>query len=357
MQGRLFEARRTDTRPCLAIHQRLYLGSKRQLLPFIHEILSRHVGPFASFGDFFAGTGVVGHSVNGPEVAVVANELLYANWCTLDAFLGPEPLDRGAYADFLDRMDALPLDGDGYFDEAYGGRYFGHRDARRIGAMRQAIDDWGVTGRLRSVLVASLLYSIDRVAHTCGHYDAYRTGMLQDDHFVLSSLDLPDGDATAGNVVVNGDANALAERVDVDVVYLDPPYNSRQYADAYHLLENLARWQKPRLVGKARKFDRRGLKSRFNVKDAPNAFAELVARCSCRHLLVSYSNMQDKGDPRSQNRIEYDYILAVLGTRGDVRVFERPFKAFSAGKGRVDDHAERLFWCRVTTPSRPRGDA
>ena len=53
-----------------------------------------------------------------------------------------------------------------------------------------------------------------------------------------------------------------------DVAYFDPPYNGRQYCDNYHVLENLARWEKPPLFGKTLKFDRSGLRSPFSQKQA-----------------------------------------------------------------------------------------
>ena len=64
------------------------------------------------------------------------------------------------------------------------------------------------------------------------------------------------------------DSNILANEIKGDVVYIDPPYNSRQYSDAYHLLENLALWNKPEVFGKAKKMDRSHIKSKYCSKDA-----------------------------------------------------------------------------------------
>ena len=58
------------------------------------------------------------------------------------------------------------------------------------------------------------------------------------------------------------DSNELVKNIEADLVYIDPPYNSRQYCDAYHLLENVARWEKPEVFGVARKMDRSTMKSK-----------------------------------------------------------------------------------------------
>ena len=333
--------------PPLAIHQRRYLGNKRQLLDFIHEIVDNEVGQATSFADFFAGTGVVGHSFNHENLRLVSNELLYANYCMLDAFLGAEPLNLSLYHETLKKLLQCKIQKDCYLDEAYGGKYFGERDAQRIHAMREKIETQAPEGRLRSALIASLLYSVDRIANTCGHYDAYRSCAPKDDQLVLYPLVFNEK-ANKKNEVFNLDVQELAKLIKCDIAYLDPPYNSRQYCDSYHVLENIARWKKPALTGKARKFDRAEIKSEFNLKAAATAFSQLVNNLSCNYILVSYSNMEGKGDPRSRNRISANEMIEILSSRGSVQVFERPFRAFSAGKSEVKNHAERLFLCRVS---------
>ena len=335
--------------PPLAIHQRRYLGNKRQLLDFIHEIVDNEVGQPTSLADFFAGTGVVGHSFNHEGLRLLSNELLYANYCMLDAFLGPEPLDMDLYHKSLNELLCCKSQKDCYLVAAYGGKYFGERDAQRIHAMREKIETLAPKGRLLSALIASLLYSADRIANTCGHYDAFRSCEPKDCQLVLYPLVFNEK-ANKGNEIFNLDVQDLAKLISCDIAYLDPPYNSRQYCDSYHVLENIARWNKPALTGKARKFDRAHIKSKFNLKAAATAFSQLVKNLRCKYILVSYSNMEGKGDPRSRNRISASEMIEVLSSRGPVDVFERPFKAFSAGKSEVKNHAERLFLCRVREP-------
>jgi len=100
-----------------------------------------------------------------------------------------------------------------------------------------------------------LIYAMDKIANTCGHYDAYRQGASFDRHIELL-VPLPEEILNENNICYHMDTNELVKEMEADLVYIDPPYNSRQYCDAYHLLENVARWEKPSVYGVAKKMDR-----------------------------------------------------------------------------------------------------
>lgn len=93
---------------------------------------------------------------------------------------------------------------------------------------------------------------MDKIANTVGHYDAYRKNANFEKQLTLSVL-LPE-ELNSNNTCYNLDANELIKTIKCDLLYLDPPYNSRQYCDAYHLLENVARWEKPEVHGVAKKW-------------------------------------------------------------------------------------------------------
>ncbi len=340
---------RASCRP-VHIHSRRYLGAKTRLLDALEQVIRAECGPPASFADLFGGTGVVAHRFNSPTTRVIASDTLRSNVVAMGCFLASTSVDMSRMASLIEELNALPAHEDNYVSEHFGGTYFTLENARRIGAIREAIarlERKGVLSEQETrVLLTSLLYATDKVANTCGHYDAFRAKL---DTTAPLTLGLPviDQEANRGNVVVEADANVLVDKIDVDVLYIDPPYNSRQYADTYHLLENLVRWDRPPVFGKARKMDRRGLKSAYCGHRAPVVFADLVARARCKHIVVSYNNMGNKGDDRSNARIPDTVILDTLRARGTVKTFEVPYQPFSAGKGAIDSHAERLFVCHV----------
>ena len=185
---------------------------------------------------------------------------------------------------------------------------------------------------------------MDKIAKTCGHYDAYRKGAEFDSSLELY-VPLAEQNNNENNQCYNMDANELVKSLHADLVYIDPPYNSRQYCDAYHLLENVARWQKPEVHGVARKMDRSELKSRYCTQSATEAFEQLIADIKAKYILLSYNNMAEKGNNRSNAKISDDDIMRILKNKGTVSVFSEGYKAFTTGKSDIADNAERLFLC------------
>ena len=149
------------------------------------------------------------------------------------------------------------------------------------------------------------------------------------------------------NEIYKMDSNELAKKIKCDLVYIDPPYNSRQYCDAYHLLENVALWEKPDVFGVARKMDRSSLKSKYCENSAPRVFERLIKDLNCKYIIVSYNNMGLKGVGRSQAKISDIDIVRSLEQKGEVVIYETEFNQFTTGKSNIQDHKERLFVCKV----------
>ena len=232
--------------------------------------------------------------------------------------------------------------------ENFANTYFSLEDCRKIGFIRQDIEDRFVKGNInareRALLITSLLYAMDKIANTCGHYDAYRQGVEFEKHLELA-VPQPDEHLNENNVCYNMDTNELAADMEADLVYIDPPYNSRQYCDAYHLLENVARWEKPEVFGVARKMDRTALKSDYCTQKATAAFEKLIDSIHAKYILLSYNNMAEKGNDRSNAKISDDDIMRILNKKGRVKVFAEDYKAFSTGKSDIKENQERLFLC------------
>jgi adenine-specific DNA-methyltransferase len=228
--------------------------------------------------------------------------------------------------------------------------FFSKADCRKIGYIREDIQNRFeskiINHREWALLVTSLLYAADKIAKTCGHYDAYRQN-VEFDKVLELSLPVTVDNLNPNNQCFNEDANILVKRIKVDLTYIDPPYNSRQYCDSYHVLENIARWEKPQVFGVARKMDRTGLKSDYCTNQAPFAFERLIENVDSKYILLSYNNMGQKGDGRSNAKIDDEVIMRALSKRGEVRVFTKDYKPFSAGKSDINFHEERLFLCSI----------
>ncbi|KPD22033.1 hypothetical protein ADS78_05590 [Idiomarina abyssalis] len=316
------------------------------MLDFIYSCVSRSCGDFESFVDIFSGTGAVASRFNS-NYKVVTNDILYSNYLSNFAFLGDSPLDLRKLNNILAELNSLPDCEDNYFSSEFAGKYFNTKNSRKIGAIREYITNLkSLKERERAYLITSLIYSADKIAHTCGHYDAYRSGVEEQPELKLKHLSLSN-DLNRGNECFHQDANTLVKNHKFcrqSVLYADPPYNSRQYGSAYHVLENLASWKKPDLEGKARKpKDRKLLSSRYSTKEAIAAFEELIETCDARYVVLSYSNMGTKGNPRSNAKMSDSEIVALMKRYGKLKVETTNHKAFTTGKSKINSHEERLF--------------
>lgn len=328
------------------LQNRRYLGNKYKLLGFIEDIINEKCDGFNSFCDIFAGTGVVGGRFNQKNIKVISNDILASNYFPLKAFLGASKLNDKKIEEKITLLNSISDVEDNYFSNHYGNTYFTLENARKIGAIREKIEEIAESEDEKAALVTALLYAVDKVANTVGHYDAFRKKLdtIQPLRLLVPDIDISNN---WNNEIYREDANQLVKRISFDILYIDPPYNSRQYSDAYHLLENLATWEKPTVYGIAKKMNRDHLKSEYCLKSAPEAFSDLIRNANCKHILVSYNNTGESKDGRSNARISDNQIMEALKSRGDVEIFERDYKAFTAGKSNGDGHTERVFYCNV----------
>ena len=329
------------------LQNRRFLGNKYKLLGFIEDIVNEKCNGFGVFCDIFAGTGVVGERFNEKNIKVIANDFLASNYIPLKAFLGTSEIDFEEIEKKINLLNGLESNNDNYFSEHFGKTYFTLENARKIGAIREKINEIAKNENEKAVLITALLYAVDKVANTVGHYDAYRKKL---DTVQPLRLLIPDFEPenNSNNEIYNKDANQLIRKISCDVLYIDPPYNSRQYSDAYHLLENLITWKKPPVHGMAKKMDRSHIKSDYCLQSASRAFSDLISNANCKHILLSYNNTGESKDERSNARISDERIINILKLRGEVDIFERDYKAFTTGKSDTDGHTERVFYCKVT---------
>jgi adenine-specific DNA-methyltransferase len=325
---------------------RRYLGGKSKLLYFIESEMNGALErkPISIF-DVFAGTGVVSTHFANQGLSVVANDLLQHNYFGLLTFVGTQRLSLDSLAEKITYLSKIEPKKN-YFSENFGKTYFSDLNAKKIGTIREEIELIASNLREKAALITSLIYATDRVANTVGHYDAFHRGQNNESPVELK-FPLISESVSSKNLVFCQDSNVLASEINTDVAYLDPPYNSRQYSDAYHLLENLAAWEKPDVVGVAKKMNRSHLKSDFCGKGAPEAFENLVNKVNANLIMVSYNNTSNTLNPRSNAAIKDKELIEILESKGRVTIKEIAFNGFTAGKTKKREHSERLFICKV----------
>lgn len=328
------------------INNRRYLGNKYKLLPFITKVVEDECKNVNTIADIFAGTGAVASAFTDKKI--ITNDNMYSNYICHLAWFSSESYSEEKIIELIVNYNAMVVEQDNYMSENFANTYFSLEDCRKIGFIRQDIEDRFLEGNIntreRALLITSLLYAMDKIANTCGHYDAYRQGAEFEKHLELY-VPKPDENLNENNMCYNMDTNDLVSDIEADLVYIDPPYNSRQYCDAYHLLENVASWNKPEVFGVAKKMDRTALKSDYCTKKATNAFGKLIDSIHAKYIMLSYNNMAEKGNDRSNAKISDNDIMRILQKKGAVKVFTEEYKAFSTGKSDIKDNQERLFLC------------
>lgn len=335
----------------MKINSRRYIGCKTKLLDFIYNSVVQYGYTNDSiFADIFAGTGVVAHRFACEGYKTILNDTLFSNYIVYQAVFGNGTIRKEYLTEIIDRInliDAKELE-DNYFSQIYGGKYFSNNDAKKIGYIRDYIEELKeeLSEREYYCLIASLLYATDRIANTVGHFESFLKSEPVDKEWKLSLLDtLP---YTNESTIFNEDANKLVRKIKADIVYIDPPYNARQYVNFYHVLENLARWNKPtEFEGNSMKFKRDELKSDYCRNKAPLLFADLIENLDCELIVVSYNNTYTAGSISSVNTISGEQIIDILSKKGRVEVKEVAYKAFNSGKTELKGHKELLYICEV----------
>lgn len=331
------------------INNRRYLGNKYRLLPFISDTIKKECGTIDSFADIFGGTGAVSSAFM--ENQIIINDLLYSNHQCHIAWFSPTYYSENFLKEKILEYNNIQNIDTNYMTENFSNTFFSHSDCYKIGFIRQDIENLyqkqQINKKEKALLITSLLYAMDSIANTCGHYDAYRRNVCFDKSLQLK-LPTPNNRLNFKNEIHNLDANILVKNINFDVVYLDPPYNSRQYSDAYHLLDNVAQWKKPSVQGVAKKMNRMAIKSKYNTQHATKTFADLIKNINARTIVLSYNNMATKGNDRSNAKISDAKIIEILENKGKLSIYTQPYKAFTTGKSQHTDNQERLFVCHCS---------
>ena len=330
------------------LNNRRFLGAKTKLLDFIDETINKefkHERKY--FLDLFAGTGVVGYRFSNSFTNIYTNDLLVHNYTALNAFFGSEKIDKNLLEKEIQKCNQIKGK-ENYYSKHFGGNFFSNVNAKKIGSIRSHIDSLNVSNRTRDCLLTSLVYAADKVANTVGHYDAFRRGSEINNPIELKIPHVKNWKNK--NYVFNSDSNELVKRISnkrMSITYIDPPYNSRQYSDAYHLLENLVENKEPEVFGEAKKMDRTHIKSKYSNAKATEEFKDLIENLNTEMIVFSYNNTGKNRDNRSNALISDESVHEILKSKGKVKVFEKEFKEFTVGKRTKRDHTERLFVCMV----------
>ncbi len=300
-----------------------YIGSKRTLVPHISGIV-QSLPDVRRVCDLFAGTTRIGQALKRCDRWVHSNDLATYSAVFGTAYIATDAgtVDAGRLRRLLAQLMALPPV-HGYITETFcvQSRYFQPFNGMKMDAIRAGIDALAADETGRAILLTSLIEAADRVDSTTGLQMAYLKGWSARSFNPLE-LRLPDL-LPGGGAVTRVDANDLVRQLDaeVDLVYIDPPYNQHSYFSNYHIWETFVRNDAPPTYGIARKReDCRTEKSAYNSKKrAGAAFADLLHAIRAPYLLVSFN---------SEGYFTRDEITAMLDGKGYVASVALDFKRY-----------------------------
>ncbi|WP_461213053.1 Dam family site-specific DNA-(adenine-N6)-methyltransferase [Lacticaseibacillus sp. GG6-2] len=349
-----------------------FIGSKTNLLPQIAALLAKHVdGSERSFVDLFGGSNAVGQYFK-QQYQVISNDIMYFSYVIARASiqLNQTPafagLRRQGIPDPLRYLQATPIEAQpvGYVASNYSPlgeakrMYFTPENARRIDFIRETIEAWkqadAITEDEYFYLLDALIQGIPYVSNITGTYGAYLKHWDKRAYKPIELIPSAISDNGQANRAFNVDALKLIHELEGDIVYIDTPYNSRQYAPNYHVLESIAAWDKQPLHGVTGQRDNTDEKSLFAMKTKARAAMEtLFADLKFRHVVVSYST--DGILPEAELR----EILEVNAVPGTLEVVRIPYRKYKSKIVNEDTSvAELLFYFQskkaVVPASKPR---
>lgn len=276
-----------------------YIGSKYSLIDFIQstiqDVTGYSNGNNYTFADLFAGTGIVGSTYKSLGYNVISNDIQYYSYVLNKHFIENTDNIDDSLLEHLNSLEGI----DGFVYNNYcegsgsGRNYFTNENGRKCDAIRTELEklyvNKEITDSVYYYFLASLINSIDKYANTASVYGAFlkhikKTAQKQ---FQLELLPVINGKS---GTVYNQDINSLIGNISGDILYLDPPYNARQYCANYHVLETIARYDNPVLKGKTGLRDNSNQKSLFcSKKTVTKVFDDLIANADFKYIFLSYN--------------------------------------------------------------------
>jgi len=288
-----------------------FIGSKVNLLREIDETVNSIRGSAKTFCDLFSGTASVAKFFK-KSFSILSNDLLYFSYALqratvmtqetprfdrLRSYLGLDPF---SYFSELDlecfEFKRVPFIFENYSPTKDNSRqYFSNENALRIDAFRQLTDEWYdsemITEDEYFYLIAGIVEAVPSVSNIAGTYGAYLKHWDKRTQKTLTPSALPVFDNGMENVCFNRNANDLIREIKGDILYLDPPYNGRQYISNYHILETVARYDSPEISGvTGTRVSPEGSSDYCKKGKVYDAFEDLIANANFKHIIISYSN-------------------------------------------------------------------
>ena len=340
-----------------------YIGCKKLLLKDIEKVIEDNIESAESFCDIFSGTVSVANYFK-PKYKIISNDMLYFSYCIQKGIIENSKvpsfkiLNKNTgiknpieYFNSVDNRECEKLSKEKRFCQnnysPIGNRmYMTETNALKIDFVRNKINDWYkqnfISANEYYYLLAILVEAVPFISNIAGTYGAYNKWW---DKRALNDIEFKNIEIInnhKNNIAYNQDGNDLITSISGDILYIDPPYNSRQYSPNYHVLETIALYDNPKLKGITGQREYNQKKSLYCSKSTvTKAFEDLIRNAKFKHIILSYSNegLMDLSD--------IEKILKKYGVPETFKMYEIPYRRFKSRKtNAIKQLKELLFYIR-----------
>ncbi len=341
-----------------------YIGNKENLCDKIFHIMQSKNIKGSSFFDIFAGTTSVGQYFKQKGYQIFSSDLMYFSYVLQKAYIynneeilfenlldiiptNASNLFVTNLEKVIDYLNTIPQK-QGFIYENYtpsGTKdletprmFFSDENGKIIDAIRLQIEDWKnqklISENEYFILVACLIETVSFYANVAGVYAAFhkKWDPRAVKKMILRPIKIISNNK--GNKVFNLNSVELLDEVQADIFYLDPPYNQRQYAPNYHLLETIAKYDNPIIKGVSGIRDYQEQKSKFcNAKTALTELDLIAQKGNFNHLVLSYNS---EGIMPSEN------IISILEKYGKTELIEFDYLRFKSNNNGKSKHKKYI---------------
>ena len=316
-----------------------YIGSKLKLSNWLEAEITNVVGDSLSnkvFCDLFAGTGIVGRKFKTNVKQVIANDMEYYSYVLNRNYIGNHQTISKADELLQELENLLPKEGFIYQNYCLGSgserQYFSDENGKKIDSIRMQIEEWKnmhyIDEDTYYFLLATLLENADKVANTASVYGAFLKNLKRS---ALKPLSLEPALFEINcndHQVYQMDANQLIKNISGDILYLDPPYNTRQYGANYHMLNTIVFYDN--FIPKGKTGLREYNRSKFCSKsEVISEFETLIKDANFKYIFLSYNN---------EGLMSVEQIREIFERFGKYDLVQTEYQRFKSDKTENRDH-------------------
>ena len=339
-----------------------YIGNKTNLLKNINQVIKDNCdGNEKVFCDLFSGTSSVARFFKN-RYKIISNDILYFSYVLQRATITNNEIpdfeklkNKLNVENVLDYLETININRKKYKTFIYDNyspndncerMYLTPENAKRIDYIRTTIEKWKKENLIKEneyfYLLATLIEGVPFVSNITGTYGAYLKDWDKRAFKKFEMIRLNIVNNNEENECYREDANELIKKVSGDILYIDPPYNSRQYLPNYHLLETIARYDEPKINGKTGIRTYTEEKSNYCIKSKVyDELEELIKNAKFKHIIMSYNQ---EGLLKKE---EIEQILKKYGDKDTYKLYQIPYKQYENKlTKKIEKHYEYIFYIK-----------